>query len=564
MTAFTRELPDNRLLREFGGGLLPATTGQAVGSAITDPRLRPTQELGTQLELEQEAGETTLRDILSLSNVFVGPLVPFLFPKKDESELSPVTSPEELNEEFGYLGLKFEGPTRRRVAEILAKQKREDLIRQDVLSRSPGGFVGTGAVLTASLAGAIIDPLNVAVSFIPIVGEARAAIWAARVGRNTARLSRGAVEGVVGNALIEPAVFTLSRAQQLDYDMTDALLNIGLGGFIGGGLHVAGGKFGDFLSRQTPEVREAALRGSVAQVAQGRTVDIEPVVRPEVRQSVTPEAINRRVEVEERAREILSDEPGRMESIRVASALAGDREALVAEINALRAPEKREGGLIAFLQKTGGLREQGGELANMGITPKTRPGLIRKKGQRLDDAARAAWEAGLFPDLGERPTVNQFLDRLDEEFNRKKTGRSAEQAELDRALSDLGLSTDSPEFIADVVRRLSSEPPFGEPDLTPVSRVDAAEMIRRETSPERESAADFPASERAEIDAERPTGDDVSARQEADELAEEMAALKASGDLDDDLANQLDGIGEFEVTSEGWVRAVKQAGSCLK
>lgn len=80
--------------------------------------------------------------------------------------------------------------------------------------------------------------------------------------------------------------------------------------------------------------------------------------------------------------------------------------------------------MVGYLRTRGGLADQGGELAHMGLTNKARTGmdhvgqemrfgpLLNEQGMTLDDAAHAAWEAGYFPELSERPTVSQFLDGL--------------------------------------------------------------------------------------------------------------------------------------------------------
>jgi endonuclease YncB( thermonuclease family) len=80
--------------------------------------------------------------------------------------------------------------------------------------------------------------------------------------------------------------------------------------------------------------------------------------------------------------------------------------------------------LVSFLRSQGGIRDQGGELSHMGISNKPRDmefakseGFLGKlvdgdKGMTLDDAARAAWEQGYFPDHAERPTVAEFLDAV--------------------------------------------------------------------------------------------------------------------------------------------------------
>ncbi len=106
-------------------------------------------------------------------------------------------------------------------------------------------------------------------------------------------------------------------------------------------------------------------------------------------------------------------------------------------------------GLTAWLVSKGGLREDGGELKHMGITPKSRPGLINSKaGQSFDDAALHAWESGFFPDRGSRPDINTFLEALREDFNGTPVVRQGDLeklayndylASLDRSIHDVGL-----------------------------------------------------------------------------------------------------------------------------
>lgn len=85
--------------------------------------------------------------------------------------------------------------------------------------------------------------------------------------------------------------------------------------------------------------------------------------------------------------------------------------------------------MVGWLRTRGGLVDQGGELSAMGIAPnaarkgiefvgqETRFGpMINDDGLTLDDAAAEAWEAGFFPELTERPTVNEFLDALRETY----------------------------------------------------------------------------------------------------------------------------------------------------
>jgi hypothetical protein len=81
------------------------------------------------------------------------------------------------------------------------------------------------------------------------------------------------------------------------------------------------------------------------------------------------------------------------------------------------------------LRAMGGIQDQGGELGHMGITNKARRlehgrneqflgNLVdNERGMTLDDATRALWEDGYFPEFSERPTINDLLERLRDEHN---------------------------------------------------------------------------------------------------------------------------------------------------
>jgi hypothetical protein len=81
--------------------------------------------------------------------------------------------------------------------------------------------------------------------------------------------------------------------------------------------------------------------------------------------------------------------------------------------------------LVGWLRLNGGLKDQGGELAHMGLTNKGRAGMDfvgqetrfgplvnSESGMNLDDAAQRAWDAGYFPDHADRPDVNALLDAV--------------------------------------------------------------------------------------------------------------------------------------------------------
>lgn len=163
---------------------------------------------------------------------------------------------------------------------IMARRKREEIARQSVLMRDDGG-IATGALrLGVALGVSVLDPLNVASAFIPVVGEARYARIVERaggaIGRAGARLTVGAIEGAAGAAAVEPIIYGANLDQQADYTLTDSLLNIGFGTIFGGGLHTTVGAIADVRNRRL--IRE--FDRIVTETAE-RAVRVEPVAKGE-------------------------------------------------------------------------------------------------------------------------------------------------------------------------------------------------------------------------------------------------------------------------------------------
>lgn len=121
--------------------------------------------------------------------------------------------------------------------------------RQEVFGQAKGGFGQGAARLGLALGTSLVDPVNIAMAFIPVVGEARYTSMLAKagstLGRAGVRAGVGAAEGVAGAALIEPIIAGSRRFEQADYDMSDSLLNVAFGGVFGAGLHSVGGAVSD-------------------------------------------------------------------------------------------------------------------------------------------------------------------------------------------------------------------------------------------------------------------------------------------------------------------------------
>ena len=201
------------------------------------------------------AGETwNFNPLLSL--IRLGELTEL---KIDDSENEPLISKDILNEKYNAEGLNFEEDEKQSVVDLLFERKKNERRRQDIIARGPNGILpGTVKFLTG-LGVSLLDPINIASAFVPVLGQARFASLAGRFGLTAARTTRGVVEGAVGAALVEPIVYAAATTEQADYGLRDSFLNIAFGSILGGGLHVGSGKLKDIRSqiKFRKSVREA-------------------------------------------------------------------------------------------------------------------------------------------------------------------------------------------------------------------------------------------------------------------------------------------------------------------
>lgn len=151
------------------------------------------------------------------------------------------------------------------LATLLAERYDERTRFRTTLQRSRGGFALGAAQFGVALAGSVLDPINIASSFIPPVAMARGAALAAKTGG--ARFRQGFVDGMIGAAAVEPLVIGAARAEQdQDYALMDSFLNVALGGALGGGLHYGLGKVSDRVNKARAKVRQEAEHTAIAQV----------------------------------------------------------------------------------------------------------------------------------------------------------------------------------------------------------------------------------------------------------------------------------------------------------
>ena len=198
---------------------------------------------------------------------------------------------DELNKEYGSLGLSFKKDTRAGLVDYIVERKKLENERSNAIARGPTGKLAKSFFFLESLGTSFLDPINLGASFIPIVGQARFVNMVAKSGKNIARLKKGFVEGLVGNAAVEPLVYGVAKSEQADYDAFDSFANIAVGGFIGSAAHVGFGRIGDFIAEKrgkpniyqklaaiSPENQQALLRYSVGKVLKGEKVDTGNII----------------------------------------------------------------------------------------------------------------------------------------------------------------------------------------------------------------------------------------------------------------------------------------------
>lgn len=178
----------------------------------------------------------------------------------------------------------------------LIERTQDRFAREKVLRTAPQGFQSGTVQLLSNFAGSMADPTNIALSFVPVVSAARTEAMLAKAGgmagRVGVRAGVGAVEGAVGQAIIEPLTALDKASNQEQYGLGDAITNIAMGAGFGTaahvGFHAIGRTFGardrfkgravEIADAVAPETSEAVVRAIVAADANGKVIDIAPIL----------------------------------------------------------------------------------------------------------------------------------------------------------------------------------------------------------------------------------------------------------------------------------------------
>lgn len=244
MTIYAGDAPalDRRTLLD-----VPADSGDVFGAAFDEAF--STNPSTSAFRLEELNQQELGRAVVAGPESYLAPNAGRLEPE------TPLIGAEQARDQVAGAGLDIKIPDqgiRQGALDILMQRHQEQLARQQIMARANGGSLPTK--IAGSLAASLLDPLNIASAFVPVVGEARYARLLAGatspLGRAGVRGGVGALEGSVGAAILEPLPLLAAQQDQTEYGLSDSLANIALGGVLGGGLHSVGGAVSDALRRR--------------------------------------------------------------------------------------------------------------------------------------------------------------------------------------------------------------------------------------------------------------------------------------------------------------------------
>lgn len=173
---------------------------------------------------------------------------------------------------------------------ILVERRKDDAARSLLFARKEGIGTSVGS-FGAGLAATLLDPVNAAAGFIPVLGGTRYAAALAGATTTGARMAIragvGAGEGLVGAAVVEAPTLLMRQDLQDDYGLYDSLANIAFGTFASAGIRMVSGlardrwrglaeaRREDFLRSVEPSEWAAMRNAYEAQLERGMFDDLE-------------------------------------------------------------------------------------------------------------------------------------------------------------------------------------------------------------------------------------------------------------------------------------------------
>lgn len=198
--------------------------------------------------------------------------------KRKESSGEQI-SQDILNEKYAIKGEKlFDAPTSDEAAKQIYEARSAELARQNVIGSGGQGFWRGAAGFVTGFATTFLDPGNIALAFIPGIGEAQIAKNFGIASKTAQRLIAGGATGLAQGLVAEIPIRLAADKERADYEMTDSLVNVLFSTAASGLIHAGTGKLADMLSKLDPQDRAAAIQGAVGRGLSGEPIDLGPVL----------------------------------------------------------------------------------------------------------------------------------------------------------------------------------------------------------------------------------------------------------------------------------------------
>lgn len=152
----------------------------------------------------------------------------------------------------------FDGPVPEPVAQSIARAKRDEADREDILRRGAATHYWP-TNFAMGLVGQMMDPLNLATAFLPGIGEEAVAarLGGGFVARMAGRAAAGGTAGAAGMVPLTALHYGLGLEERSDYGLRDAFRDMMFGAAAGAILHAGFGTARELLRGGPPRPPEA-------------------------------------------------------------------------------------------------------------------------------------------------------------------------------------------------------------------------------------------------------------------------------------------------------------------
>ncbi len=159
----------------------------------------------------------------------------------ERSEDNPLISEAEFKELYPKALFAWDKNMTRVEAERLFERKQQEQANLVLMQSGKGGMVEAAGAIGAALGASLLSPINLALSCIPIGGQARWTQLGLKIGKLPGMLAKGATSGAVFQLGMEPLIQAARALEQSQPDdASEIAKHVGVAALLGAGLQALG------------------------------------------------------------------------------------------------------------------------------------------------------------------------------------------------------------------------------------------------------------------------------------------------------------------------------------